>query len=232
MLDYLAKIKENVYQANMDLVRHGLVILTFGNASAFLKEEGLVIIKPSGVAYDVMSARDMVVVNLEGNIIEGSLNPSSDTPTHIEIYKAFPSIGGIVHTHSSWATIWAQAGKSIPAQGTTHADHFYGSIPCTRVMNPDEIKSEYEKNTGILINECIGQNDPLEMPAVLVNNHGPFTFGKDVNTAVKNAIVLEEIAKTAYHTHQLGLTGSIRQELLDKHFKRKHGQGSYYGQGK
>ncbi len=231
MSDYLDKLKESVFQANIDLVKHGLVILTFGNASAVWREEGLLIIKPSGVSYDDMSASDMVVVDLKGKIIEGKLNPSTDTPTHIELYKKFPSIGGIVHTHSSWATVWAQAGKSIPVQGTTHADYFYGNIPCTRMMLSGEINSDYEKNTGILIAECLGNQDPLEMPAVLVNNHGPFTFGKDVGAAVKNAVVLEEVAKTAYHTHQLGQTGSISQEMLDKHFKRKHGAGRYYGQG-
>lgn len=230
MSNLLDKTKESVFQANIDLVKHGLVLLTFGNASAFLKDEGLLIIKPSGVSYDKMQAEDMVVADLDGNIIEGDLNPSSDTPTHIEIYRKFPNIGGIVHTHSSWATVWAQAGKGIPVQGTTHADHFYGIVPCTRSMLPDEIKSEYEKKTGKLILECIGNDDPLNIPAILVNNHGPFTFGENVEAAVKNAVVLEEIAKTAYHTHQLGNSKSISQELLDKHFLRKHGAGKYYGQ--
>ncbi len=224
------ELKESVCKANLDLVRHGLVILTFGNASGFLREKGLVVIKPSGVSYDNLKASDMVVVDLNGNIVEGDLNPSSDTPTHIEIYKSYPDVKGVVHTHSSWATIWAQAGKSIPAQGTTHADHFYGDIPCTRLMNPDEIKSGYEKNTGKVIVECLGDTNPLEMPAVLVNNHGPFTFGKDVESAVINAVALEEIAKTAYHTHQLGNTAPINKDLLNKHFQRKHGPGKYYGQ--
>jgi len=230
MSDYLNKIKESVYQANIDLLKHGLVILTFGNASAFWKEEGLVIIKPSGVSYDKMTPLDMVVVSLDGELVDGNLKPSSDTPTHLEIYKHYPSIGGIVHTHSSWATIWAQAGKDIPAQGTTHADHFYGSIPCTRKILPEEILNDYEKNTGVLVNEIIGDKDPLDMPAILVYSHGPFTFGKDVEQAVKNAVVLEEIAKTAYHTHMLGNHDPIVQALLDKHFRRKHGPGSYYGQ--
>lgn len=225
------RLKESVFEANIDLVKKGLVLLTFGNASGFLKDRRLIAIKPSGIPYDVMKPSDMVVLNLDGEIIDGKLKPSSDTPTHIEIYKRFSGIGGIVHTHSSWATIWAQAGRSIPAQGTTHADHFYGSIPCTRAMKPTEIKSNYEKNTGILIAECMGKVDPGEMPAVLVYNHGPFTFGKDVHEAVRNAVVLEEIAKTAYYTRMLGKTTEISQELLDKHFKRKHGPGSYYGQG-
>jgi L-ribulose-5-phosphate 4-epimerase len=230
MSDFLEKLKGSVYQANIDLVKHGLVILTFGNASTIWREEGLVIIKPSGVSYETMTASDMVVIDLEGKIIEGKLNPSSDTPTHLELYKKFPTIGGIVHTHSSWATIWAQSGKSIPVQGTTHADHFYGNIPCTRAMLSGEIKSDYEKNTGSLIVESMGTQDPLDMPAVLVNNHGPFTFGKDVSKAVINAVVLEEVAKTAYHTHQLGQTNEISRDLLDKHFMRKHGPGRYYGQ--
>ena len=230
MSDYLNKLKESVFLANQDLVKHGLVILTFGNASAFWKEEGLVIIKPSGVSYDEMTPLDMVVLSMDGKVVEGKLNPSSDTPTHIELYKEFPSIGGIVHTHSSWATIWAQAGKSIPAQGTSHADYFYGNIPCTRAMLSGEVLTDYEKNTGILIAESLENKDPLDMPAVLVNNHGPFTFGRDVNSAVHNAVVLEEVAKTAFHTHQLGQTNEITPELLDKHFNRKHGPDSYYGQ--
>ncbi len=230
MSDYLNKLKEKVFFANQDLAIHGLVIFTFGNASAIWRDEGLVVIKPSGVSYDKLTPLDMVVLSLDGEVVEGKLNPSSDTPSHIELYKNFPSIGGIVHTHSTWATIWAQAGKSIPVQGTTHADYFYGNIPCTRLMLAGEIKSDYEKNTGTLIVECLGDQDPLNMPAVLVSNHGPFTFGKDISEAVKNAVILEEVAKTAYHTHQLGQTNEISQELLDKHFKRKHGPGSYYGQ--
>lgn len=226
----LSKIKDSVFKANIDLVKYGLVILTFGNASAFWKEEELIVIKPSGVSYDGMTPDDMVVVDLKGNVIEGSLKPSSDTPTHVELYRHFPEIGGIVHTHSSWATVWAQAGREIPAQGTTHADHFYGPVPCTRKMKPGEIKSGYEKNTGLLIVEKLAGSNPMDTPAVLVNNHGPFTFGKDVAGAVKNAVVLEEIAKTAYHTHMLANREPISGDLLDKHFKRKHGPGSYYGQ--
>ena len=230
MSDYLITLKESVYQANIDLVKHGLVLLTFGNASAFWEEEGLVIIKPSGVSYDEMTPLDMVVLSLDGKVVDGNLKPSSDTPTHLELYKKFPSIGGIVHTHSTWATIWAQAGLGIPVQGTTHADQFYGTIPCTREMLPEEIKSEYEKNTGTLIAETFTQLDPLDIPAVLLKSHGPFSFGKNVDDAVKNAVVLEEVAKTAFNTHQLGQTNSISKELLDKHFKRKHGPDSYYGQ--
>lgn len=230
MLVYLNNLKEAVFEANLKLVKHGLVICTFGNASAISREHGIVIIKPSGVSYEKMRPSDVVFVDMDGKIVKGNLNPSSDTPTHIELYKRFPNIGGIVHTHSNWATIWAQAGKSIPVQGTTHADHFYGKIPCTRSMKAEEILSDYEKNTAILIAECLGDTDPLLMPAVLVNNHGPFTFGTDVESAVGNAVVLEEIAKTAFLTHQLGHTGEISRELLDKHFKRKHGPGAYYGQ--
>ena len=230
MSDYLNKIKEAVFQANIDIVKHGLVKLTFGNASALWRDEGLMVIKPSGVSYDKLKASDMVVVDMKGNMVDGKLNPSSDTPTHLELYKSFQSIGGIVHTHSSWATVWAQAGRSIPAQGTTHADHFNGSIPCTRQLLPEEIYSNYEKNTGRLIVECMGNTYPLDLPAVLVNNHGPFTFGKDVDSAVEIAVALEEIAKTAYHTHQLGQSNPICKDLLKKHFNRKHGPGSYYGQ--
>lgn len=230
MSNLLTELKEEVFKANLNLVKHGLVLLTFGNASAFLRDQGLVIIKPSGVSYENMSSSDMVIVDLDGNIVEGELNPSSDTPTHIELYRNFPELGGIVHTHSSWATIWAQAGREIPAQGTTHADHFYGSVPCTREMTADEIKSDYEKNTGLVMVESLKNTNPVDVPAILVNNHGPFTFGKNVAEAVKNAVVLEEISKTAYHTHNLGQTNPIKKELLDKHFLRKHGPGSYYGQ--
>jgi len=230
MEDEIDKLKEEVFNANIDLVKQGLVLLTFGNASGFLRDKGLIAIKPSGIPYDKMKPSDIVVLNLDGEVIEGNLKPSSDTPTHLEIYKRFPGIGGIVHTHSTWATIWAQAGRSIPVQGTTHADHFYGSIPCTRAMKPAEIKSDYEKNTGKLIAECLGKINPDEMPAVLFYNHGPFTFGKDAGEAAKNAVVLEEVAKTAFYTRMLGKTTEISQELLDKHFKRKHGPDSYYGQ--
>jgi L-ribulose-5-phosphate 4-epimerase len=226
----IINLKEAVLKANLDLVENGLVLFTWGNASAISREEGVVVIKPSGVPYDEMTTDDMVVLDIEGNPLENGMKPSSDTPTHLELYKRFPEIGGIVHTHSSWATIWAQAGKNIPVQGTTHADHFFGDIPCTRTMTSDEIKSEYERNTGIVITETFSDIDPLNMPAVLVNNHGPFTFGKDADSAVFYAIVLEEIARMAYYTHSLGNPEPISQDLLNKHFKRKHGPGSYYGQ--
>jgi len=226
------EIKKTVNKANHDLVRHGLIIFTFGNASAVDRKNEIIVIKPSGVDYKKMSERDMVVLDLDGNKIEGDLNPSSDTPTHIELYKKFPSIAGIVHTHSTWATIWAQSGKSIPCLGTTHADHFYGNIPCTRTMTKEEISAEYEKNTALAIIESLKNTDPIDMPSVLVNNHGPFSFGKDVETAVYNAVILEELAKMAYHTIILGKSDVIDKNLLDKHFKRKHGDDAYYGQDK
>jgi L-ribulose-5-phosphate 4-epimerase len=226
-----ADIKNSVLKANIDLVKNGLVLLTFGNASAIDREKGIVAIKPSGVSYEKMSIDDIVIINLDGKIIEGSLKPSSDTNTHIEIYKRLNSIKGIVHTHSSWATIWAQSEKAIPCLGTTHADHFYGEIPCTRKMTNEEIKGDYEKNTGIVISECYNNIDPFDMPAILVNNHGPFTFGNNVESAVYNAIVLEEVAKMAFHNIHLSNAKEIDKALLDKHFKRKHGSDAYYGQG-
>ena len=228
----LEKLKQEVYEANMMLPEYGLVTFTWGNVSAIDRETNLVVIKPSGVEYNKLKAVDMVVFDLDGNVVEGDLNPSSDTPTHLELYRQFKNIKGIVHTHSPWATIWAQSGKSINAYGTTHADYFYGPIPCTRKMTPEEIQSEYELNTGKVIVETFGGSNPDHMPGVLVNSHGPFTWGTDAKNAVHNAVVLEEIAKMAYYTESLGKTTPMQPELLDKHFLRKHGANAYYGQGK
>lgn len=228
----LEKLKQEVYEANMMLPEYGLVTFTWGNVSAIDRESNLVVIKPSGVEYNKLKAVDMVVLDLDGNVVEGDLNPSSDTPTHLELYRQFKNIKGIVHTHSPWATIWAQSGKSINAYGTTHADYFYGPIPCTRKMTPEEIQSEYELNTGKVIVETFGGSNPDHMPGVLVNSHGPFTWGTDAKNAVHNAVVLEEIAKMAYYTESLGKTTPMQPELLDKHFLRKHGANAYYGQGK
>lgn len=191
----LAELKKEIYLANMDLPKYGLVTFTWGNVSGIDREKGLFVIKPSGVPYDELKPEDMVVMDLEGNKVEGKYNPSSDTPTHVELYKAFPEIGGIVHTHSSWATSWAQSGRSIPCYGTTHADYFYGEVPCLRCLNKDEIEDAYEKNTGLLITDYFKENDYKAMPAVLCKNHGPFTWGKDGHEAVHNAVVLEEVAK-------------------------------------
>jgi L-ribulose-5-phosphate 4-epimerase len=227
-------LKQTVFEANKELPRYGLVTFTWGNVSGIDRENGLIVIKPSGVAYDDMTAEDMVVLGLDGKVVEGKLHPSSDTPTHIELYKAFPSIGGIVHTHSRWATIFAQSGMGIPALGTTHADDFYGDIPCTRKMTPTEIQGEYEKETGKVIVQCLQGRNPDEMPAVLVHSHGPFAWGADPLQAVHNTVVLEEVAMMAWHT--ISLVGSavkpIQQELLDKHYFRKHGANCYYGQTK
>lgn len=232
----LESLKKQVFDANMLLPKHGLITFTWGNVSALDEETGYVVIKPSGVEYDVMTAKDMVVVDLEGNVIEGTLNPSSDTATHIELYKAFPGIKGIVHTHSRWATTFAQAGIGIPALGTTHADYFYGEIPCTRQMTPEEIKDSYEKNTGTVIIERFKDYniDPLDMPGVVVYSHGPFTWGKDALNAVHNAVVLEEVAFMAWHNLSLsnGKISPMQQELLDRHYLRKHGKNAYYGQKK
>jgi L-ribulose-5-phosphate 4-epimerase len=227
----LKKLKKQVLEANLQLPRAGLVVFTWGNVSGIDRESGLVVIKPSGVPYDGMEAEDMVVVDLEGNVVEGKWKPSSDTPTHLELYKAFPGCGGIVHTHSRWATTFAQAGLGIPAMGTTHGDYFYGDIPCTRKMTPEEIAGEYEKETGLVITETFRGRDAMEVPAVLVHSHGPFTWGKDPAEAVHNAIVLEEVAFMAWHAMQLNpQAGRMQQELLDKHYLRKHGKNAYYGQ--
>lgn len=223
-------LKKEVLQANLDLVKHGLVIFTWGNASAIDRSTNLVVIKPSGVSYDVMKADDMVVVDLEGNVVEGNLKPSSDLATHLVLYKAFPLIGGVVHTHSQWATSWAQAGRPIPAYGTTHADYFHGEIPCTRKLTEQEVKSAYEVETGNVISAHFRSLDPMAIPAVVVNGHAPFSWGKDVHEAVHNAVVLEEVAKMAFRTEVLGNRQSVDQYLLDKHYLRKHGKDAYYGQ--
>lgn len=226
----LEHIKESVYLANRRLKESGLVVLTWGNVSEIDRESGCIIIKPSGVDYSVMTANDMVVVDMEGNVVEGDLKPSSDLPTHIELYKAFPKIGGITHTHSRWATVFSQAGVSIPALGTTHADVFYGTIPVTRKMTEKEIQGQYEKETGKVIVETFADMDPNEIPAVLVHSHGPFIWGKDAMKSVENAITLEEVSMMAYHTLQINANAQIQQVLRDKHFLRKHGANAYYGQ--
>ncbi len=230
----LEKLKKEVCEANLLLPKYNLVVFTWGNVSAFDEERGYVVIKPSGVEYDKMTPDDMVVLDLTGKIIEGSLNPSSDTPTHIELYKKFKGIGGIVHTHSNWATVFAQAGESIKPYGTTHGDYFYGDIPCTRDMTDEEIKGEYELNTGRVIVETFEKNDinPEEVPAVLVKNHAPFTWGKTPFDAVHNSVVLENLAMMAYNTKALtgGAVKPMGKALLDKHYLRKHGKNSYYGQ--
>ncbi|MBQ3150105.1 MAG: L-ribulose-5-phosphate 4-epimerase [Clostridia bacterium] len=227
----LEDLKLKVCEANKLLPKYSLVTFTWGNVSEIDRQSGAVVIKPSGVEYDDLKPEDMVVIDLEsGKKIEGSLNPSSDTETHLVLYRNF-DIGGIVHTHSRWATVFAQAGMSVPALGTTHADYFYGDIPCTRKMTPQEIASEYEKETGNVIVETFRSLDPVEIPGVVVNSHGPFTWGKDALEAVHNAVVLDEVAFMAWHA--LSIKGDLprmQQELLDKHFKRKHGKNAYYGQ--
>jgi L-ribulose-5-phosphate 4-epimerase len=226
----LEKLKEEVFQANLDLVKHGLVIFTWGNVSGIDREKGLVVIKPSGVSYEKMKPKDMVVLNLYGQVVEGNLKPSSDTPTHLVLYRQFENIGGVVHTHSEWATSWAQAGKGIPAVGTTQADYFYGEIPCTRKMTNEEIEGEYELETGKVIVERFKDLNADSIPGVLVNNHGPFSWGKDAHDAVHNAVVMEEVAKMTFRTFQLNPKTTMDQVLLDKHFLRKHGKDAYYGQ--
>lgn len=230
----LDELKQQVLEANLQLPKYGLVTFTWGNVSGVDRERKYMVIKPSGVEYDVMTAEDMVVVSLEtGERVEGRCKPSSDTATHVALYNAFPALGGIVHTHSRWATSFAQAGKGIPAMGTTQGDYFYGEIPCTRKMTPDEIAGEYELETGNVIIETFRQRgiDPAQIPAVLVNSHGPFAWGTDPHNAVHNAVVLEEVAFMDFHAMALtpGL-GAMQQELLDKHYLRKHGPGAYYGQ--
>ena len=233
----LEELKQKVFEANLQLVKYNLVVLTWGNVSAIDREKGLFVIKPSGVPYDTMKAADMVVMDLNGNKIEGELNPSSDTPTHLELYRQFNDIGGIVHTHSSWACSWAQAGRDIPAYGTTHADYSNGSIPCARGLTQNEVEDEYELNTGKVIVEEFNKRciNPAECPAVLIHRHGPFTWGKDAFKAVENALILEEVAKMAYRTESIaGFADNsnigIEQYLLDKHYQRKHGVNAYYGQ--
>ena len=224
-------LKELVLEANLELPKKGLITYTWGNASGIDREKGLVVIKPSGVPYEELKLEHLVVVDLDGNIVEGTLNPSSDTPTHLAIYKSFKEVGGVVHTHSTWATLWAQAGKSIPPLGTTHADYFYGEIPCTRKMLLAEINGHYERETGNVIVETFKNINPMYVPGVLVSNHGPFTWGKDAGEAVHNSVVLEEVSMMAYHTCSLNPEITpISQVLLDKHFLRKHGINAYYGQ--
>ena len=230
----LEQLKQQVFEANLELPKYGVVIFTRGNVSGIGREKGLVVIKPSGVDYDRMKADDMVVTDLEGKIVEGHLKPSSDLMTHLEFYRNFPNIGGVVHTHSINAVAFAQAGKDIPALGTTHGDYFYGPIPCTRYMTPEEIKGEYELNTGKVIVETFKERkiDPDTMPAVLVRSHGPFTWGKDPFDAVHNCVVLETLAKMAFKSLIINPEADkMQDELLDKHFLRKHGPGAYYGQG-
>lgn len=227
----LEKLKQSVLDANLQLPAHGLVTFTWGNVSGIDRDSGLVVIKPSGVPYEELKIDDLVTVDLDGKKVEGNLKPSSDTATHLALYQAFSELGGIVHTHSPWATSWAQAGRSIPAYGTTHADYFFGTIPCTRVMTDQEIQGSYELETGNVIIETFNNINPMQIPGVLVNNHGPFAWGKDAENALHNAVVLEEVAKMAYHTVHLNPDiKPIDQELLDKHFLRKHGSNAYYGQ--
>ena len=230
----LEELKKEVFEANLALVKNNLVVLTWGNVSGIDREKGLVVIKPSGVSYNNMKLEDMVVVDLDGNIIEGELRPSSDTSTHIELYKKYPSIGGIVHTHSTYATSWAQAKRDIPSYGTTHADTFYGPVPCTRKLTNEEIKNEYEKNTGFVIIETLENRniDALSVPGIIVGSHGPFSWGETPSKAVSNAVVLEEVSKMALITENLNSDITpIDKELQDKHYFRKHGKNAYYGQG-
>lgn len=227
----LEELKEQVLYANLELPKRNLVTYTWGNVSGIDREKGLIVIKPSGVPYEKLKAEHLVVLDIDGNKVEGSLNPSSDAPTHLVLYKYFSEIGGIVHTHSRWATIWAQAGKSIPGLGTTHADYFYGDIPCTRKMTNEEIQGDYEAETGNVIIETFKGINPDYVPGVLVNNHGPFAWGKSPEEAVHNAVVMEEVALMAYNTLTLAPEiSSLNKALLDKHFLRKHGANAYYGQ--
>ena len=235
----LKELREQVYEANMDLPKHGLVVFTWGNASQVDRERGLFVIKPSGVDYDELSPENMVVCDFDGNKVEGDLNPSSDTATHAYLYKTWDNIGGVVHTHSSHAVSWAQAGRSIPCYGTTHADYFYGEVPCMRGLTEQEIEEAYELNTGKVIVEGFAGKDPVAQPSCLVRNHGPFTWGKDAAAAVYHAVVVEEVAKMALHTEQLAVAAAksidecrAPQYLEDKHYMRKHGPNAYYGQGK
>ena len=227
----LETLKQQVCEENLKLYTYGLITLTWGNVSGIDRESGLVVIKPSGLPYDRMKPEDMVVVDLDGNKVEGIWNPSSDLPTHLILYKADERIGGVVHTHSRWATIFSQAGWSVPALGTTHADTFYGDIPCTRKMTAEEIAGEYEAETGNVIVETFAGRDMMDVPAVLVQSHGPFTWGKTATKAVENAVVLEEVSMMAWHCMQMEKNISFQQELADKHYFRKHGPNAYYGQG-
>jgi L-ribulose-5-phosphate 4-epimerase len=226
----LEELKESVCKANLDLVHHGLVIFTWGNASGIDRDRGLVVIKPGGVSYDHMRPSDMVVMDLNGNRVEGDMKPSSDTATHIFLYLQFPAIGGVVHTHSTWATSWAQARRPVPAYGTTHADNFYGEIPCTRALTKEEVEDQYELNTGKVIAETFKDLDPLAVPGVLVSQHGPFAWGKDEQDAVHNAKVMDEVARLAFYNEALGNKSPVDPYLLKKHYERKHGKDAYYGQ--
>lgn len=233
----LEELKQKVFEENLRLVKNGLVVLTWGNVSEIDRESGLVVIKPSGVPYETMTADDMVVMDLNGNKVEGRLNPSSDTPTHLELYRKFESIGGIVHTHSSWGCSWAQAGRDVPAYGTTHADFANGAVPCTRGLSSEEVNGDYELNTGKVIVEEFAKRgiNPDECPAVLIHRHGPFAWGKDSHKAVENALILEEVCKMAYRTEAVASLSNdsnigIEDYLLDKHYQRKHGKNAYYGQ--
>ncbi len=231
----LEELKERVLKANLDLVKNKLVLFTWGNVSEIDRKSKLIVIKPSGVSYDEMTADDLVVVDLDGKVVEGKLRPSSDTPTHIEFYKAFPNIGGVTHTHSTFATAWAQAGRSIPFYGTTHADYFYGDIPCARSLTKEEIEGDYEKNTGLAIIEKFREDclNPIEVPGVLIKSHGVFAFGKDADGSVYNATVIEEVAKMAFLTEQINPTVTRADRfMMDKHYLRKHGKNAYYGQKK
>jgi len=224
-------LKHEVFKANLDLVKYGLVILTWGNVSGIDREKGLIAIKPSGVLYDSMKPEDIVLVDLAGKVVEGKLKPSSDMATHLELYKAFPEAGGVVHTHSTYATAWAQAGKDIPNIGTTHSDYFSSGIPCTRDMTEAEISGEYEKETGMVIVERFKNLNPAYIPGVLVKNHGPFSWGKDAHDAVHNAVVMEQVAKMAFIAHSINPNLTMNEQLIQKHFYRKHGKNAYYGQG-
>ena len=231
----LKKLKHAVYEANMELPHRGLVTYTWGNVSGIDRERGLVVIKPSGVSYDELTPDDLVVLDLDGKVVDGKLNPSSDTKTHLELYKAFPEIGGIVHKHSPYAVGWAQTGRDIPAYGTTHADYFYGPVPCCRSLTEQEVEEDYERNTGLVIVETFRQRelDPVHVPGAICRNHGPFTWGKDAAQAVYHAVVLEEVAKMAVYTTQIAPDAQpAPQYVLDKHFLRKHGPNAYYGQKK
>lgn len=227
----LEKLKKQVCEANKALENYRLVVFTWGNVSGIDREKGLVAIKPSGVGYSELKPEDIVILDLEGKVLEGSLKPSSDTPTHLELYRNFRNIGGVVHTHSEWATSWAQAGRAIPPFGTTHADYYYGEIPCTRFLRKEEVEGEYELNTGKLIIKEFEDKDPDSIPGVLVAGHGPFSWGKDPQNAIHSAVVMEQVARMAYRTIALGNNHRIDQFLLDKHYLRKHGRGAYYGQG-
>lgn len=228
----LEELKEKVFHANMELVRHNLVIFTWGNVSGIDRERGIVVIKPSGVDYATMKAEDMVVLDLDGNIVEGNMRPSSDTPTHLELYRSFPEIGGIVHTHSTYATAWAQAGLDLPNIGTTHADYFHDAVPCTADMTRKEVEGDYELETGKVIVKRFEGLNPTHTPGVLVKNHGPFTWGKTPEEAVHNAVVLEQVAKMAYISYMVNPALTMNPLLIEKHFNRKHGPNAYYGQTK